>query len=64
MHTALTKLHGIRRGTAGVKAVLALRKLCPPHVAPPLLPSEPAERDAFLGFVAAHHDHLLREHHE
>lgn len=59
MHTELTKLHAIRRGTAGVKAVLALRKLCPPHVAPPLLASEPAERDAFLEFIAAHDDHLL-----
>ena len=59
MHTELTKLHAIRRGTAGVKAVLALRKLCPPHVAPPLLPSEPAESDAFLEFVATHDDHLL-----
>ncbi|MCT2584877.1 dihydrodipicolinate synthase family protein [Actinophytocola gossypii] len=64
LHTGLTALHAIRRGTAGVKAVLALRNLCPPHVAPPLLPSEPAERDALLEFVATHEDHLLREHHE
>ncbi|MFC4852717.1 dihydrodipicolinate synthase family protein [Actinophytocola glycyrrhizae] len=64
MHTELTGLHAIRRGTAGVKAVLALRNLCPPHVAPPLLPSGPAERDAFLDFVATHDGHLLREHHE
>jgi 4-hydroxy-tetrahydrodipicolinate synthase len=59
MHTELTRLHAIRRGTAGVKAVLAQRQLCPPHVAPPLLPSEPAERDKFLAFIAAHDDHLL-----
>ena len=58
-HTELAKLHAIRRGTAGVKAVLALRQLCPPHVAPPLLPSEPEERAAFLEFIATHEDHLL-----
>jgi 4-hydroxy-tetrahydrodipicolinate synthase len=59
LHTELTRLHGIRRGTPGVKAILALRDLCPPHVAPPLLPSESTERPAFEDFIATFEDQLL-----
>ncbi|WP_419994712.1 dihydrodipicolinate synthase family protein [Streptomyces boninensis] len=57
--TALTGLHTIRRGTSGVKEILAQLALCPPYVAPPLLRSEPAERDAFQQFIAAHQNQLL-----
>jgi 4-hydroxy-tetrahydrodipicolinate synthase len=57
--TDLTTLHTIRRGTPGVKEILAQRGLCPPHVAPPLLPCEPAERAAFQQFITAHEDQLL-----
>ncbi|NGN66361.1 dihydrodipicolinate synthase family protein [Streptomyces sp. A7024] len=57
--TGLTALHTIRRGTPGVKEILAQLALCPPHVAPPLLPTEPAERAAFQQFIAAHQNQLL-----
>jgi 4-hydroxy-tetrahydrodipicolinate synthase len=57
--TELTELHVIRRGTPGVKEILAQLALCPPYVAPPLLRSEPAERDAFQQFIAAHQNQLL-----
>ncbi|ACQ81687.1 dihydrodipicolinate synthetase [Beutenbergia cavernae DSM 12333] len=56
--TALTALHAIRRGTPGVKAVLSVLGLCPPHVAPPLLASVPAESEAFQQFVVTHSDQL------
>lgn len=57
--TELTKLHAMRRGTPGVKEILAQLGLCPPYVAPPLLRSEPGERVAFQEFIAAHRNQLL-----
>ena len=59
LHTSLTRLHQIRRGTAGVKAVLSLLHLCPPAVSPPLLPTVPQEEGAFREFIAQHADDLL-----
>ncbi|RII17874.1 putative 2-keto-3-deoxy-galactonate aldolase YagE [Streptomyces sp. YIM 130001] len=58
--TELTKLHAIRRGTPGVKEILAQLRLCPPYVAPPLLRCEPDERHAFQEFITAHKEQLIR----
>ena len=57
--TDLTGLHKVRPGTPAIKAVLARRGLCPPHVAPPLLVCDPAEREALRAFLAPFEEHLV-----
>lgn len=57
--TDLTGLHKVRPGTPAIKAVLARRGLCPPHVAPPLLACDPAERDALRTFLAPFEGYLV-----
>ncbi|WP_129788677.1 dihydrodipicolinate synthase family protein [Promicromonospora panici] len=57
--TDLTGLHKVRPGTPAIKAVLARRGLCPPHVAPPLLACDPAERNALHVFLAPFEGYLL-----
>lgn len=57
--TDLTGLHGVRPGTPAIKAVLAWRGLCPPHVAPPLLACDAAEREALRAFAAPFEEHLI-----
>ncbi|WP_454856322.1 dihydrodipicolinate synthase family protein [Promicromonospora soli] len=55
----LSGLHKVRPGTPALKAVLARRGLCPPHVAPPLLACDPAERDALRTFLAPFEGYLM-----
>ncbi|MFD7307971.1 dihydrodipicolinate synthase family protein [Promicromonospora sp. NPDC059942] len=57
--TALVGLHKVRPGTPAIKAVLARRGLCPPHVAPPLIACDPAEREALHAFLAPFAEHLI-----
>lgn len=57
--TALVGLHRVRPGTPAIKAVLARRGLCPPHVAPPLIACDPAERQALHAFLAPFAEHLI-----
>ncbi|WP_369372879.1 dihydrodipicolinate synthase family protein [Promicromonospora sp. Populi] len=57
--TDLTGLHRVRPGTPSIKAVLARRGLCPPHVAPPLLACDPAEQEALRAFVVPFEEHLV-----
>jgi len=57
--TDLAGLHKVRPGTPAIKAVLARRGLCPPHVAPPLLACDPAERDALRTFLAPFEEYLV-----
>lgn len=57
--TDLTGLHTVRPGTPAIKAVLARRGLCPPHVAPPLLACDPAERHALRTFLAPFEEYLV-----
>jgi 4-hydroxy-tetrahydrodipicolinate synthase len=58
--TDLTALHRVRPGTPAIKAALARRGLCPPHVAPPLLACDPAERDALHTFLAPFEEYLVQ----
>ena len=55
----LLRLHSVRPGVPAVKAVLADRGLCPPHVAAPLRPCTDAERDALLALLLDDESHLL-----
>jgi 4-hydroxy-tetrahydrodipicolinate synthase len=57
--TDLAGLHKVRPGTPAIKAVLARRGLCPPHVAPPLLACDPAERDALRAYLAPFEEYLV-----
>ncbi|MFC8801478.1 dihydrodipicolinate synthase family protein [Promicromonospora sp. NPDC057138] len=57
--TDLTGLHKVRPGTPAIKAVLARRGLCPPHVAPPLLACDPGERDALHAFLTPFEEYLV-----
>ncbi|WP_116953231.1 dihydrodipicolinate synthase family protein [Jiangella endophytica] len=52
-------LHTVRRGVPAVKAVLAARGLCPPHVAAPFVPADPAERAGLLDLLAPLDPHLI-----
>jgi 4-hydroxy-tetrahydrodipicolinate synthase len=55
----LLGIHAIRPGVPAVKAILDARGLCPPDVAPPLLPCTPAERKALLELLAPYESHLI-----
>ncbi|WP_205856443.1 dihydrodipicolinate synthase family protein, partial [Phytoactinopolyspora endophytica] len=55
----LCGIHRIRPGVPIVKAILDDRGLCPPHVAPPLLPCTASERAAVLELLAPHEAHLI-----
>ncbi|MEV0895027.1 dihydrodipicolinate synthase family protein [Promicromonospora sp. MEB111] len=57
--TALVGLHKVRPGTPAIKAVLARRGLCPPHVAPPLIACDPGEREALHAFLVPFAEHLI-----
>ncbi|MFJ3404515.1 dihydrodipicolinate synthase family protein [Promicromonospora sp. NPDC090134] len=57
--TALVGLHKVRPGTPAIKAVLARRGLCPPHVAPPLIACDRAEREALHAFLVPFAEHLI-----
>ncbi|SEF17639.1 4-hydroxy-tetrahydrodipicolinate synthase [Jiangella alba] len=52
-------LHTVRRGVPAVKAVLAARGLCPPHVAAPFVPASPAERAGLLDLLRPLDAHLI-----
>lgn len=52
-------LHTVRRGVPAVKAALAARGLCPPHVAAPFVPVNPAERAGLLDLLAPLDAHLI-----
>ena len=52
-------LHTVRRGVPAVKAVLAARGLCPPHVAAPFVPATPAELAGLLDLLAPLDAHLI-----
>lgn len=52
-------LHTVRPGVPSVKAVLADRGLCPPHVAAPLQPCTDTELAGVLDVLAAEEHHLL-----
>ncbi|MFD9868117.1 dihydrodipicolinate synthase family protein [Streptomyces niveus] len=53
-------LHTVRPGVPAVKAVLAERGLCPPHVAAPFTPCSEAERHALFALLAPLDAHLIR----
>lgn len=53
-------LHTVRPGVPAVKAVLAERGLCPPHVAAPFTPCSARERRALLDLLAPLDAHLIR----
>ncbi|WP_405792027.1 dihydrodipicolinate synthase family protein [Streptomyces sp. NBC_01506] len=53
-------LHTVRPGVPAVKAVLAARGLCPPHVAAPFTPCSEAERHALLTLLAPLDAALIR----
>jgi 4-hydroxy-tetrahydrodipicolinate synthase len=53
-------LHTVRPGVPAVKAVLAERGLCPPHVAAPFTPCSEEERHALLDLLAPLDAHLIR----
>ncbi|MFF3467755.1 dihydrodipicolinate synthase family protein [Streptomyces sp. NPDC002619] len=53
-------LHTVRTGVPAVKAVLAERGLCPPHVAAPFTPCSDEERHALLDLLAPLDAHLIR----
>ncbi|GGJ90768.1 dihydrodipicolinate synthase family protein [Streptomyces camponoticapitis] len=53
-------LHTVRPGVPAVKAVLAARGLCPPHVAAPFTPCSEQERSALLDLIAPLDAHLIR----
>ncbi|MER5529365.1 dihydrodipicolinate synthase family protein [Streptomyces sp. NPDC002677] len=53
-------LHTVRPGVPAVKAVLAARGLCPPHVAAPFTPCSDEERHALLDLLAPLDAHLIR----
>ncbi|MFC8823855.1 dihydrodipicolinate synthase family protein [Streptomyces sp. NPDC057137] len=53
-------LHTVRPGVPAVKAVLAERGLCPPHVAAPFTPCSVAERHALLDLLGPLDAHLIR----
>ncbi|WP_329150084.1 dihydrodipicolinate synthase family protein [Streptomyces niveus] len=53
-------LHTVRPGVPAVKAVLAARGLCPPHVAAPFTPCSESERRALLDLLAPLDAHLIR----
>jgi len=55
----LLALHSVRPGAPAVKAVLADRGLCPPHVAAPLVPCTDAERDDLIALLRNDDAHLL-----
>ncbi|MEU1168663.1 dihydrodipicolinate synthase family protein [Streptomyces sp. NPDC005921] len=57
---AVLALHAVRPGVPAVKAVLAARGLCPPHVAPPFTPCSDGERKALLDLLAPLDAHLVR----
>ena len=57
---AVLALHTVRPGVPAVKAVLAARGLCPPHVAPPFAPCSDGERKALLDLLAPLDAHLVR----
>ncbi|MFG2969432.1 MULTISPECIES: dihydrodipicolinate synthase family protein [unclassified Streptomyces] len=57
---AVLALHTVRPGVPAVKAVLAARGLCPPHVAPPFTPCSDGERKALLDLLAPLDAHLVR----
>ncbi|PZF83540.1 dihydrodipicolinate synthase family protein [Jiangella anatolica] len=52
-------LHTVRRGVPAVKAVLAARGLCPPHVAAPFVPATPDERAGLLDLLRPLDAHLV-----
>ncbi len=52
-------MHTVRPGVPSVKAVLADRGLCPPHVAAPLQPCTDTELAGLLAVLAADEHHLL-----
>ncbi|MFB6950847.1 dihydrodipicolinate synthase family protein [Streptomyces niveus] len=53
-------LHTVRPGVPAVKAVLAARGLCPPHVAAPFTPCSESERRALFDLLAPLDTHLIR----
>ncbi|WP_329377650.1 dihydrodipicolinate synthase family protein [Streptomyces sp. NBC_01716] len=53
-------LHTVRPGVPAVKAVLAGRGLCPPHVAAPFTPCSDDERRTLLDLLAPLDAHLIR----
>ncbi|MFD3520115.1 dihydrodipicolinate synthase family protein [Streptomyces sp. NPDC058653] len=53
-------LHTVRPGVPAVKTVLAVRGLCPPHVATPFTPCSDEERRALLDLLAPLDAHLIR----
>ncbi|MGW7422996.1 dihydrodipicolinate synthase family protein [Streptomyces sp. NPDC054813] len=53
-------LHTVRPGVPAVKAVLAARGLCPPHVAAPFAPCSDEERHALLDLLAPLDAQLIR----
>lgn len=55
----LVRIHGIRPGVPSVKEILSWRGLCPPHVAPPLLPCTPEEKRQLKQLLAALDTHLI-----
>ncbi|MFF2846599.1 dihydrodipicolinate synthase family protein [Streptomyces sp. NPDC058001] len=52
-------LHTVRPGVPAVKAVLAARGLCPPHVAMPFTPCSDEERHTLLALLAPLDTHLI-----
>ncbi|NEE00084.1 dihydrodipicolinate synthase family protein [Phytoactinopolyspora halotolerans] len=56
----LCGIHRIRPGVPTIKAILDERGLCPPHVAPPLLPCTPDERTALAEYLRPHESNLIR----
>ncbi|MFF4901941.1 dihydrodipicolinate synthase family protein [Streptomyces sp. NPDC001068] len=54
------ELHTVRPGVPAVKAVLAARGLCPPHLAAPFAPCSAAERQALAELLAPLDAHLIR----
>ncbi|MEV4179086.1 dihydrodipicolinate synthase family protein [Nonomuraea sp. NPDC049709] len=59
--TRLTHIHAVRPGVPSVKALLAMRGLCPPHSAPPLAPCTSDEIEELARVVEPLTPHLLTD---